>query len=299
MGSIRSELRAGEADVEGIYGWIRSLAGYFLFVTVLEQLLPGKKYGKYVRLFSGMVLILLVVQPLTDKEKLEAQIARGYEALVFQYEAGDLREEILGVEHKRLEQMIRQYEEAVAIDIRRMAEADGVSVADCQVSICSDQESEDFGTVTRVRLRVYGEDGDMEGGNGGRGQQGGENAERGGENAERYSEHAERGGEAAGTGTSGAGQAVSISPVEPVEIDAGGIAKQDGRGAEPVRGREHAGMDTEGAADGIGGTAALEQEASASVSPGSAVMYGLRKRIAAYYNLEEGYVEIQIMEGQG
>ena len=49
-----------------VYEWIRNLTAFFLFLSVMENLLPGQKYGKYIRLFAGMVLILLAVEPFTS-----------------------------------------------------------------------------------------------------------------------------------------------------------------------------------------------------------------------------------------
>jgi len=141
--------------LDGIYTWIRSLAGYFLFITVLEQLLPGKNYAKYMRLFAGMVLILLVIRPLADVGRLEERITQDYEALLFQYDTGDLKEEILGMEQERLSQIVSQYEEAVAGDVRLMAEDAGLAVQSCQVRICAEQGAEAFGAVTEIRMQVY------------------------------------------------------------------------------------------------------------------------------------------------
>ena len=53
------------------------------------NLLPGQKYGKYIRLFAGMVLILLVAEPFTSGFDLEEVLARSYENLVLRWEAGE------------------------------------------------------------------------------------------------------------------------------------------------------------------------------------------------------------------
>lgn len=140
--------------MEGVYEWIRNITGYILFMTVLDNLLPGKKYGKYLKLFSGMVLILLMIQPLTGSIRLEDKIARYYEAFVFQYETDDLRQEILGMEDTRMNQIITAYEAAVAEDVRQMAEEEGFGVVSCQVTIESDSEAADFGTVRKTSLWV-------------------------------------------------------------------------------------------------------------------------------------------------
>lgn len=246
--------------LEGIYTWVRSLAGYFLFVTVLEQLLPGKKYGKYVRLFSGMVLILLVVQPLTDKTQMEAKIAHDYETLLFQYEAGDLKEEILGIEHERLEQMIRQYEEAVEEDIRLMVADSGVKVEECHVSICSDQEKEQFGTVTAVRLSVYSDSRKEE---------------------PEVLEHKP----AMAQKQSGEDEVEEdrIAPVRPVTVEIDGSGESVKQNADDNAEAEEKMPD---------------QEASVTGAVNLAWVPGLRRKIAAYYNLEEAYVEVQIVEGK-
>ena len=44
--------------------WMQSLAAYLLITSLVMQLLPGTKYEGYVRLFTGLLLILLVIQPI-------------------------------------------------------------------------------------------------------------------------------------------------------------------------------------------------------------------------------------------
>lgn len=43
--------------------WLKSIVGYLLIVSVTMQMLPNRKYEQYVRLFTGFVMILLVLQP--------------------------------------------------------------------------------------------------------------------------------------------------------------------------------------------------------------------------------------------
>lgn len=44
-------------------GWLKSLVGYMLIISVAMQMLPNQKYEQYVRLFTGFLLIVLVLQP--------------------------------------------------------------------------------------------------------------------------------------------------------------------------------------------------------------------------------------------
>lgn len=144
--------------MEFFYGWIRSLTGYFLFMLILEHLLPGKKYGKYIRLFAGMVLILLVLQPLAGSLRLDEKMVLAYEEAVFRYQAGELKEELLGIGDQQLERMIGQYEEAVELDLRGMAEQEGLSVRSCRAVIGREEQEERFGMVTEIQMEVSGDE---------------------------------------------------------------------------------------------------------------------------------------------
>ncbi len=209
--------------MEAFYGWIRNIICYMLFISVIENLLPGKKYAKYLKLFSGMVLILLIIQPISSGLRLEDKISRYYESFVFQYETDDLKQEILGIEDKRLEQMIGQYEEAVAGDLEQMIREEGLEVSSSRVVIERDQDSADFGKVKQIRLVVY--------------------------------ESGADGGDI---------PAGAVIPVEPVVI----------------------GMDETGEAQ----TESVQEHAETQK---------LQKKIVSYYDLEDEYVEIQFVKGQG
>ena len=57
--------------MEAVYGWVKNIIYYMIFLSVVNNLLADSKYGKYIRFFSGMVLILLVVSPFTGGLHLE------------------------------------------------------------------------------------------------------------------------------------------------------------------------------------------------------------------------------------
>ena len=116
----------------------------------MENLLPGQKYGKYIRLFAGMVLILLAVEPFTSGFNLDEVLARSYEDLVIRGEAGELKEQLGATEQKRLWQILSQYEEAVGRDVRELAQSCGLTVMDCRVRIEGDEDSPEFGTVREI-----------------------------------------------------------------------------------------------------------------------------------------------------
>ena len=52
--------------LEYIYEWIGNIAFYMIMVTAVLHLLPNSDYQKYIRFFTGLVLILLLADPLLE-----------------------------------------------------------------------------------------------------------------------------------------------------------------------------------------------------------------------------------------
>ena len=50
--------------LQNIYRWMQNLAVYMILVTAFLQALPENNYRKYVRFFCGLLLVVLLMQPL-------------------------------------------------------------------------------------------------------------------------------------------------------------------------------------------------------------------------------------------
>lgn len=50
--------------MDAVYGWIQDISVYLIVTAAVMHAVPGKDYGKYIRFFSGLVLILLVFTPM-------------------------------------------------------------------------------------------------------------------------------------------------------------------------------------------------------------------------------------------
>ena len=121
--------------MEAVYGWVKNIIYYMIFLSVVNNLLADSKYGKYIRFFSGMVLILLVVSPFTGGLHLDEQISSMFKSISFQNDTDDLKQDLWGMEERRLDQVIRKYEQAVAADVEAMARAEGFTCTGASVQL--------------------------------------------------------------------------------------------------------------------------------------------------------------------
>lgn len=65
-----------------IYEWMKNLAVFYIFLTVVTHLVPDGRYEEYIRFFMGLLLILLMMAPLLEVMNLKSQV----ESLISQYE---------------------------------------------------------------------------------------------------------------------------------------------------------------------------------------------------------------------
>ena len=112
--------------MEAVYEWIRSLVFYLILMTTVLNFLPDRKYEKYLRLFTGMVFILLVFGPLGDLTGLEERMAGAFGRITFQNDVKLLQREIADADGTRMKRLADRYRRAVETDLMTMAESAGL-----------------------------------------------------------------------------------------------------------------------------------------------------------------------------
>lgn len=68
--------------VESIYTWMQNIVFYLVIVTAVLEVLPGRNYQKYIRFFTGLVLMVLLLTPvlnLAGVKEVFTELYHGYE----------------------------------------------------------------------------------------------------------------------------------------------------------------------------------------------------------------------------
>lgn len=150
--------------MEVITHWAGNIVSYLVFLTVLTGLLPAHKYEKYIRLFAGCILLLIVLKPLTDGLRLEERLNYLFTSLSFENEAGELKREMDEIEVRRRNMVLSQYEAEASKEAVRVAAEAGFSVEKADVELEKDPESEQFASVRSVTVYVAGSEAGREAG---------------------------------------------------------------------------------------------------------------------------------------
>lgn len=76
--------------LEWIYGWIQNISVYLIVMAAVMHAIPGKDYGKYIRFFSGLVLILLLFTPLLKLAGMEDTFRTLYRGKEYEMERREI-----------------------------------------------------------------------------------------------------------------------------------------------------------------------------------------------------------------
>ena len=104
-----------------IYGWIKNIICFYIFITVILHLLPKENYRKYVRFFTGMLLVILVMNPVLSLLGKEELILQKISQTRFFQELDNLKMDTQYLEQSQKKVYMREYERAIAMDIDGMA----------------------------------------------------------------------------------------------------------------------------------------------------------------------------------
>lgn len=126
--------------MDTIYSWVRNLGCFYIFMTVILRLLPKESYRKYVRFFTGLLLVILVVSPaLSLFGKEEVLLERISQAGFFQ-ELDSLKLDTAHLQETQKETYQREYEKSIGVDVSQMAQSQDLVVYQTEVELSEEYQ---------------------------------------------------------------------------------------------------------------------------------------------------------------
>ena len=125
-----------------IYGWVKNLVCFYIFITAILHLMPKESYRKYVRFFTGLLLVIMVLTPilslLRDNENLYSKI----EQAGFWQEMENLKLDTANLESSQQEIYHEEYEKAISVDIEQMVKREDLKAKKVEVSLTEECQIE-------------------------------------------------------------------------------------------------------------------------------------------------------------
>ncbi len=133
--------------MDGVLQWIRTVIIYLILVSAVMHLLPDNGYKKYVQLFTGLLLILIVAEPLADFLEGEQTVDKIYRQAVEWQEKAERDQVLEQIEETEKQAVLDIYQEEIEKEIREQLLSEGYACRTIQVELSEQGVEAVFGEL--------------------------------------------------------------------------------------------------------------------------------------------------------
>lgn len=138
--------------MEQIYSLVKDIVVYLILVTIIMNLVGKSSYRKYISIFTGMVLILIIAKPIVSLFDLSDTFNYYFDNNLFMVEAKDYNDELMAADEKGKQAIIVEYQNIVKEQIEMVLNRYNLYPSSINTLLDTDESSGDYGMVTGITI---------------------------------------------------------------------------------------------------------------------------------------------------
>lgn len=135
-----------------LYDWVKNLAVFMIFISIIRNLLPKSHYEKYVKLFTGMLVILLVLQPLSGFLGVQDRIDTLFSLDLYSQEMDEMKADFVQAGSGYEDALLNEYEEQIKKQVTLLLQEEGVQVSQIDFYVCMEEGADEYGNISRMEI---------------------------------------------------------------------------------------------------------------------------------------------------
>ena len=139
--------------MEGLVTWVKGIVGYSILVAVLTELLPSK-FSKYIKLYMGLLFILLFLSPVMDLFHLEERMDDFFDKENLKIDLEDKSFELELKQKDVYEGIKEEYTKQLSGELSEFLQGYGSQLQSVDISWNEDTKAATFGEVKKATLSV-------------------------------------------------------------------------------------------------------------------------------------------------
>ncbi|PKM95862.1 MAG: stage III sporulation protein AF [Firmicutes bacterium HGW-Firmicutes-1] len=139
--------------MEFLSDWAKNIVYYILLVKLISQLLPNGNMSKYIKLFTGVLLIVVVMEPILSLRNLDQKVLSNIMNMENMLAHKDYNSQSKTYNQINDQLAINLYKKQVEEHIRKLVHDEGVEVSRIEIEVNED-EGDHFGEIVAMNLNV-------------------------------------------------------------------------------------------------------------------------------------------------
>jgi len=126
--------------ITAFYDWVRNISFYLILITMITYLMPNAKYKKYLKFFTGILLVVLVIRPLIGLTNRQEILNRAFLVEGLKAEMNSMRKETQALGNIQSDVMRQGYEAEIERQIGEIASKQNLYMRNVQVEWSVDRQ---------------------------------------------------------------------------------------------------------------------------------------------------------------
>ncbi len=133
--------------------WVKNIVFFLLLVKILENLITGVSIRKYFKLFSGIILIIILIQPLLNYNQLLDEFDQSISKhdIDFEFNALAKTKDNQNAHHVLT---MKLYKEKVSDHICQILSSEGLYVQHIAIEVVEDPQNSNYGMLQEMYLTL-------------------------------------------------------------------------------------------------------------------------------------------------
>jgi Stage III sporulation protein AF (Spore_III_AF). len=119
--------------IAAFYDWVKNISFYLILVTMITYLMPNAKYKKYLKFFTGVLLVVLVIQPFVNLTNRKDILNRAFLVEGLKEEINSIKRETQVIQNVQNDAIKQGYEEEIERQIGEIASKQNLYIQSVEV----------------------------------------------------------------------------------------------------------------------------------------------------------------------
>ncbi len=134
--------------------WIKNIAIFYIIASLVLNIIPGDKYKRYIRLFLGVVMVILLIKPIGRLTGLDGKFDELFWTGSYGAMSADLKAELAFADEERIRLITAEFEKKISDDIKEYVESLGAVYISSRPEINIDPASKGYGSLSRISVDI-------------------------------------------------------------------------------------------------------------------------------------------------
>lgn len=123
-----------------LLNYIRNIGYFLILMSLVSNVMPDNSYKKYCRMFCGLILVVLVINPFYEFLNYDGELKDIFVDANYRSQVAELKSQLLIKEEGAVNRFKLEYEKLLANQLQGIAKEEGLYISKVEVELMEEEE---------------------------------------------------------------------------------------------------------------------------------------------------------------